>query len=99
MLTWQNWVDANDVMMFVSIPVIVFMIAALPWERRRWQPPAETASQGREPLQHGGGLAPAHNGDSRSAAAGIQASNGAEVSCIGQDSAVSPWPHLDPADD
>jgi len=98
MLTWQNWVDANNVMMFVSIPVIAFMIAALPWQRRRWQPPAETASQGREPLQHGGGLTPARSGDSRSAAAGIQASNGAEVPSIWQDSAVSPWPHPDPAD-
>jgi hypothetical protein len=98
MLTWQNWVDANNVMMFVSIPVIAFMIAALPWQRRRWQPPAETASQGREPVQHGGGLTPARSGDSHSAAAGIQASNGAEGPSIAQGNAVSPRPDLDPAD-
>ena len=44
MLTWHNWVIANDVMMFVSLGVIVFMIAALPWRRRQWHPP--------QPQQH-----------------------------------------------
>ena len=44
MLTQPNWVRANDVMMFVSIPVIVFMIIALPWRRRQWHPP--------QPQQH-----------------------------------------------
>ena len=39
MLTRNNWVIANDVMMFVSLPVIVFMIIALPWQRRQWHPP------------------------------------------------------------
>jgi hypothetical protein len=39
MLTWHNWLIANDVMMFVSLPVIVFMIIALPWQRRQWHPP------------------------------------------------------------
>jgi hypothetical protein len=44
MLTWHNWVIANDVMMFVSLGVIVFMIAALPWRRQQWHPP--------QPQQH-----------------------------------------------
>ncbi len=39
MLNHNNWVIANDVMMFVSLPVIVFMIIALPWQRRQWHPP------------------------------------------------------------
>ena len=98
MLTWQNWGKANAVMMFVSLFVIAFMIAALPWSRRRWQPPAETASQGRERLQHGGGLTPAHDGDSPAAVPGIQASNQAEVPSIKPDDAASPSPCLDPAD-
>jgi hypothetical protein len=38
MLTWHNWVITNDVMMFVSLGVVAFMIAALPWRRREWQP-------------------------------------------------------------
>ena len=37
MLTQPNWVRANNVMMFVSLGVIAFMIAALPWQRRKWQ--------------------------------------------------------------
>jgi len=45
MLTWHNWEVVNDVMMFVSLGVIAFMIAALPWRRRQWQPP--------QPQQHG----------------------------------------------
>jgi hypothetical protein len=52
MLTGHNWVRANDVMMFVSLGVVAFMIAALPWRRRQWHPPqaqqhhqAEQASQ------------------------------------------------------
>ena len=97
MLNWQPWVMANALMMLISILVIAFMIAALPWQRRRWQPPAETASPGREPLQHTEALTPTHNGDSRAAAPGIQASNGAETPSIGQDTAPS-WPNLDPAD-
>jgi hypothetical protein len=36
MLTGHNWVMVNDVMMFVSLGVIAFMIAALPWRRRQW---------------------------------------------------------------
>jgi hypothetical protein len=39
MLTHNNWLMANDVMMFVSLGVIVFMITALPWRRRQWHPP------------------------------------------------------------
>jgi hypothetical protein len=38
MLTGRNWDKVNDVMMFVSLGVIAFMIAALPWRRRRWHP-------------------------------------------------------------
>ena len=98
MLTLRNWQMANDIMMLISIFVIAFMIAALPWPRRQWQPPAETASPGREHLQHSGGLTPAHNGDSRTAVPGIQASNRAEVPSIKRDNAASPLPHLDPAD-
>jgi len=98
MLTWQNWNRANTVMMFISLFVIAFMIAALPWSRRRWQPPAETASQGRERLLHSGGLTPAHNGDSRTAVPGVQASNQAEAPSIERDNAASPSPYLDPAD-
>ncbi len=44
MLTWHNWVIANDVMMFVSLGIVAFMIAALPWRRRPWHPP--------QPQQH-----------------------------------------------
>ena len=44
MLTQPNWVRADDVMMFVSLGVIAFMIAALPWQRRQWHPP--------QPQQH-----------------------------------------------
>jgi Glycosyltransferase family 87 len=91
MLTWQNWVTANNVMMFVSLFVIAFMIAALPWQRRRWQPAAGTPSQDREGLQHSGGPAPAHNGDSRTA-------NGAEVPSIERDNAASALPYVDQAD-
>jgi hypothetical protein len=94
MLTHSNWVKANNVMMFVSLFVIAFMIAALPWSRRRWQPPASTD---RERLQHSGGLTPAHDGDSATAVAGIQASQ-AEVLGSKPDNAVSPSPCLDPAD-
>ena len=95
MLTHSNWVKANNVMMFVSLFVIAFMIAALPWSRRRWEPPA---SADRERLQHSGGLTPAHDGDSATAVAGIQASHQAEVLGIEPDNAVSPSPCLDPAD-
>lgn len=36
MLRSHNWQVADDVMMFVSLGVIVFMVAALPWRRRVW---------------------------------------------------------------
>jgi hypothetical protein len=98
MLTQPNWVKANDVMMFVSLPVIAFMIVALPWSRRRWQPPADTASPGPEHLQHSGGLTPAHDGDSPTAVAGIEVSNQFEVPSIELENAASPSPCLDPAD-
>jgi len=38
MLTWHNWEIVNDVMMFVSLGVTAFMIAALPWRRRQGHP-------------------------------------------------------------
>jgi hypothetical protein len=50
MLTWQNWEIANDVMMFVSLAVVAFMIAALPWRRRQWQPPGEAEYHEAEPI-------------------------------------------------
>ena len=98
MLTWQNWNRANALTMFISLFVIAFMIAALPWSRRRWQPPPETASQDRERQQHSGGLTPAHDGDSPGAVPGIQVSNQAEVPSTKPDNAASPSPCLDPAD-
>jgi len=98
MLTWPNWVTANNVMMFVSLFVVAFMIAALPWQRRRQQPPADTAWQGRERLDRSGGLSAAHDGDSHTALPGIQASNGAEVPSINRDDTASLSPYLDPAD-
>lgn len=97
MLTWHNWVIANDVMMFVSLGVIV-MITALPWQRRQWQPPAATASQGRARLRRSGGLAPARSGDPRTAVPGIQASSGPDASSIKWDNAAPPLPCLDPTD-
>jgi hypothetical protein len=98
MLNGQNWNRANNVMMFVSLFVIAFMIVALPWQRRRWQPPAGTAGQGRGRPQRSGGLTPAHIGDSRTAGPGPQAPTGAEAPTIGPDNAASPLSHLDPAD-
>jgi uncharacterized membrane protein len=44
MLNHDNWIRANNVMMFVSLPVMAFMIVALPWRRRQWHPP--------QPQQH-----------------------------------------------
>jgi Glycosyltransferase family 87 len=63
MLTGQNWEMANALMMLISLFVIVFMVAALPWQRRKWQPPAATA-QGRTDLPRG--LTSAPSGDGRS---------------------------------
>ena len=98
MLTQPNWVKVNDEMMLISIFVIAFMIAALPWARRRWQPPAGPASPDRERFPRSGGLTPAHDGDSAQAVSGIQAANQAEVARSKRDNAVSPSPCLDPAD-
>lgn len=50
MLTWNNWLIANDVMMFVSLPVAAFMIIALPWQRREWQPPQPPEHHQAEPV-------------------------------------------------
>jgi hypothetical protein len=46
MLAGHNWQDADNVMMFVSLGVMVFMVAALPWRRRVWDrsaPPEDGA--------------------------------------------------------
>ena len=61
MLTVKNWEMANALMMLISLFVIMFMVAALPWKRRQWQAPAATAAQGRANLQ--GGLTAAPSGD------------------------------------
>jgi hypothetical protein len=50
MLTWHNWVITNDVMMFVSLGVVAFMIIALPWRRREWQPSQGAEHQQAEPV-------------------------------------------------
>jgi hypothetical protein len=50
MLTWHNWVITNDVMMFVSLGVIAFMIIALPWRQREWQPSQEPEYHDAEPV-------------------------------------------------
>ncbi len=50
MLTAHNWVIADDVMLFVSVPVAAFMIVALPWQRRRWHPPQPPQSHEAEPV-------------------------------------------------
>jgi hypothetical protein len=61
MLSQPNWVMANALMMLISLFVIMFMVAALPWKRRQWQAPAATAAQGRADLPEG--LSPAPSGD------------------------------------
>jgi Glycosyltransferase family 87 len=94
MLTWQNWVYANDIMMLISIFVIAFMIAAMPWQRRQRQPPAGAARPG----WRGDRLTPARSEDPPTAVPGIQASNGSGASNITQDIAVPPLPYLDPTD-
>jgi Glycosyltransferase family 87 len=50
MLTAHNWVIADDVMMFVSLGVIAFMIVALPWRQRLWHPPQPPQSHEAEPV-------------------------------------------------
>ena len=42
MLTWANWHFDDKVMMVVSLGVIAFMIAAMPWNRRVWHRPQDT---------------------------------------------------------
>jgi hypothetical protein len=61
MLTVNNWEMANALMMLISLFVIMFMVAALPWKRRQWQAPAAPAAQGRANLP--GGLTAAPSGD------------------------------------
>jgi hypothetical protein len=48
MLTWHNWQITNEVMIFISLGLIVLMIAALPWGRRVWDRsrPDESAGEG-----------------------------------------------------
>lgn len=79
MLTQHNWVKANDLMMFVSLGVIAFMIAALPWQRRQWPPPGGE-DQAEPPVGRSGALASDRSGDPRAAAPGTQASSGADAS-------------------
>jgi len=67
MLTYRNWEMANALMMLISIFVIAFMIAALPWERRRWQPPAAAVPPGQGYLRRSHGPAPARSEDLRAA--------------------------------
>jgi hypothetical protein len=61
MLTVKNWEMTNALMMLISLFVIMFMVAALPWKRRQWQAPAATAAQDRASLP--GGLTAAPSGD------------------------------------
>ena len=49
-LTSHNWQVANDVMMFVSLGVVAFMIIALPWRRREWHPPQPPEPREAEPV-------------------------------------------------
>jgi Glycosyltransferase family 87 len=48
MLTYHHWLIAGDVLMFVSLGVVAFMIVALPWQRREWHPPAPPEPHGAE---------------------------------------------------
>jgi hypothetical protein len=50
LLTWHNWLLANDVMMFASLGVVAFMIIALPWRRREWHPPLPPEPRQAEPV-------------------------------------------------
>jgi hypothetical protein len=50
MLTPHNWEVANDVMMFVSLGVVAFMIIALPWRQRQWHPPQPAEHHTAEPV-------------------------------------------------
>lgn len=64
MLTHKNWLMANDVMMFVSLGVIVFMITALPWRRRQWHPPQpQQYHQAERVGRRSGGLTPVRSKD------------------------------------
>jgi hypothetical protein len=38
-LTGTSWQSADNVMMFISLGVMVFLVAALPWRRRVWDRP------------------------------------------------------------
>jgi hypothetical protein len=38
-LTGSTWQSADNVMMFISLGVMVFLVAALPWRRRVWNRP------------------------------------------------------------
>jgi hypothetical protein len=48
MLTSHNWHVVDRVMIFISLGLVVFMVAALPWGRRVWDRsrPDEPADQG-----------------------------------------------------
>jgi Glycosyltransferase family 87 len=98
MLTTPDWLMVNALMMLISLFVIAFMILALPWERRRWQPPAAPAPHDSGRLQRGDSLSLAHNGDAHTAVPGVQASGGANGSGIMRDNAAAPLPYLDSTD-
>ncbi len=98
MLIRRNWLMANALMMLISIFVIALMIAALPWQRRQWRPPAAAESPGRARPRHSGGLASARSGDPRTAVPGIPVSGQDDASIIGRDNTALPVPCLDPAD-
>jgi hypothetical protein len=98
MLNWQIWVMANDIMMLISIFVIAFMVAAMPWQRRRWQPPVATASPDREQSSHGDDLTPTRSADPRTAVPGVQAPSEADAPSVKLGHATPPLPYLDPTD-
>ena len=44
MMQYPLWNDVDDGMMFASVALVIFMIIALPWQRRVWdrsQPPPD----------------------------------------------------------
>jgi hypothetical protein len=85
MLTWRNWQMVNALMMLVSLFVAALMIAALPWQRRQWQPPAVASPQDRGRLRRGDGLTPARSEHRRAEVPGIEVSSGADATNVKRD--------------
>jgi hypothetical protein len=79
MLNWVPWLDANDAMMFVSIPVVAFMIIALPWQRREWHPPQPPEHHDAEPVSSAA-TADAPEAEAVSSAVGADAAEAEPVS-------------------